>query len=136
MWPGTILAGVALGAFVFLSWPEPTTTTVRLPYGESAPKTPRTIEVAKATAVIQPEATLPPPVVDSAAPQETAVPAADEERGRVLASVERDPTFVGPDPVPSDFELSPGYVRESPEGLGAEPLPGAELTPGQQPVAR
>ena len=137
MWPGAILAGVALGAFVLLSWPDPTTRTVRLPYGESGPKTPRTAEVPKATIVIQPEATLPPPAVEAAAPPEAAAPsAAEEEPGRVLAAVERDPSFVGPDPLPSDLELEPGYVRESPEKLGAEPLPGAELTPAQQPVAR
>ena len=138
VWPGAVLAGVAIGAFVILSWPDPTTRTVRLPYGESAPKTPRTVEGAEATAVIQPEATLPPPAVETAPPQASAPPAAagEEEPGRVLAAVERDPSFVGPDPVPSDLELSPGYVPESPERLGAEPLPGAELTPGQQPVAR
>ena len=136
MWPGAILVGVALGAFVLLSWPDPTTRTVRLPYGESAPKTPRTIEASKPTVVIQPEATLPPSAVEGAAPPEAAEPVAEEEPGRVLAAVERDPSSVGPDPLPSDLELEPGYVRESPEKLGAEPLPGAELTPAQQPVAR
>ena len=42
----------------------------------------------------------------------------------------------GPPPVPAESELEPGYVAESPEELGAEPLPGAELTPEpSQPVA-
>jgi hypothetical protein len=41
----------------------------------------------------------------------------------------------GPPPVASEAELEPGYVEESPEELGAEPLPGAELTPEPPPVA-
>jgi hypothetical protein len=41
----------------------------------------------------------------------------------------------GPPPVASEAELEPGYVEESPEELGAEPLPGAELTPLPPPVA-
>jgi hypothetical protein len=136
VWPGAILAGIALGAFVVLSWPDATTRTVRLPYGESAPKTPRAVESAKPAGVIQQAATLPPRAVEEAAPQEAAAPRPEEDPGRVLASLERDPGFAGPDPIPSDLELLPGYVRESPESLGAQPLPGAELTPAQPPVAR
>ena len=46
------------------------------------------------------------------------------------------PAVFGPAPVPSELEQRPGYVRESPEELGATPLPGAELTPEpSQPVA-
>ena len=41
----------------------------------------------------------------------------------------------GPPPVPSQAELEPDYVAESPEELGAEPLPGAVLTPEPPPVA-
>ena len=48
-------------------------------------------------------------------------------------SATRPPAF-GPAPVPSELEQSAGYVRESPEELGAEPLPGAELTPERPPV--
>ncbi|HYK06855.1 MAG TPA: hypothetical protein VEW11_03695 [Gaiellaceae bacterium] len=44
------------------------------------------------------------------------------------------PAMLGPAPVPSELEQSVGYVQESPEELGAEPLPGAELTPERQPV--
>jgi hypothetical protein len=40
----------------------------------------------------------------------------------------------GPSPVPSELERTAGYVQESPEDLGAEPLPGAELTPSPPPV--
>ena len=46
------------------------------------------------------------------------------------------PAVFGPPPVPSELEQSAGYVQESPEQLGAEPLPGAELTPQQPPVVR
>ena len=44
------------------------------------------------------------------------------------------PAAFGPAPVPSELERSPGYVWESPEELGAQPLPGAELTPARPPV--
>ena len=39
----------------------------------------------------------------------------------------------GPAPVPSQLEQSPDYEQESPEELGARPLPGAEVTPERQP---
>lgn len=39
-WLGMILAGVALGAYVFAVWPDTTPRLVRLPYGEAMPKTP------------------------------------------------------------------------------------------------
>ena len=122
MWPGAILAGLALGGFVILSWPDPTTRTVRAPYGESSPKTPREVQAAKPVVVT-------PHVAKAAA-------ATEEERGRVLAAVARDPKFAGPAPVPSDLEGQPRYVQETPEALGATPLPGAELTPEPPPVAR
>jgi hypothetical protein len=133
VWPGAILAGLALGGFVILSWPDPTTRTVRLPYGESSPKTPREVVSAKRAAVVKPQAAAAPA---AEAILEKAAPATEAEPGRVLAAVERDPSFAGPDPVPSQLELEPGYVRETPEALGAEPLPGAELTPAPPPVAR
>ena len=44
------------------------------------------------------------------------------------------PAVFGPAPVPSELEQSADYVRESPEELGAEPLPGAELTRARPPV--
>ena len=40
----------------------------------------------------------------------------------------------GPAPVRSELEQSVDYVQESPEQLGARPLPGAELTPEPPPV--
>jgi hypothetical protein len=40
IWLGMVLGGLALAAYVALSWPEPTFRLVRLPYGESMPKTP------------------------------------------------------------------------------------------------
>ena len=42
--------------------------------------------------------------------------------------------FFGPAPVRSELEQSVDYVQESPEQLGARPLPGAELTPEPPPV--
>ena len=46
------------------------------------------------------------------------------------------PAGFGPAPVPSELEQSPDYEQESPEELGARPLPGAEVTPERQPVVR
>jgi hypothetical protein len=128
-----VLAGLALGSLVFVSWPEPTTQVVRLPYGESAPKTPH--ERAGASRVVQAKPAAPVvPSVEEVVPEQA--PAVEEE-GRVLAAVEpAQSRFAGPAPIPSKLELQPGYVRESPESLGAKPLPGAVLTPGPPPVAR
>ena len=129
-----VLAGLALGGLVLISWPDATTRTVRLPYGESSPKTPREVAPAKRAAGVKPRAAA-AATAQQAAPEESAPPA-EGEPGRVLAAVERDPSFAGPDPVPSQLELEPGYAQEAPERLGAEPLPGAELTPEPPPVAR
>ena len=80
VWPGMILAGIALAACVWAAWPV-----------ASAPAAP-------------PSATR--------------------------------PAVFGPAPVPSELEQSADYEQESPEELGARPLPGAELTPERQPVVR
>ena len=48
----------------------------------------------------------------------------------------KPPAVFGPAPVPSELEQSADYVQESPEELGARPLPGAEVTPERQPVVR
>jgi hypothetical protein len=60
-------------------------------------------------------------------------PAADPRP--VLASVDSDPFLDGPPPVPSELDDELDYVQETPEQLGAKPLPGAELTPEPPPVA-
>jgi hypothetical protein len=106
-WLGMILAGCCLGAVVVVAWPEPTTTLTRLPYGESRPKTPsvaaeRQAPVKRVVASVG--------VARPAKPQVTP----DETVERELA---------GPPPVPSESE-SPGYRPETPEELGAKPLPG------------
>ena len=44
------------------------------------------------------------------------------------------PSVYAPAPVPSELELSVDYPQESPEELGAEPLPGADVTPEPAPV--
>jgi hypothetical protein len=133
VWPGAILAGLALLGLVALAWPEPTTRIVRLPYGESQPKTPReTVVAARETRVTAPVET--GRVTARAGATEDAP--AGEDPGRVLAVAEPDQSFAGgPAPVPSALELLPGYVQEAPEKLGAQPLPGAVLTPAP-PVAR
>ena len=46
------------------------------------------------------------------------------------------PAVFRPAPVPSELEQSADYEPESPEELGARPLPGAEVTPERQPVVR
>ena len=43
------------------------------------------------------------------------------------------PTAFGPAPVPSELEQSVDYRQQSPEELGARPLPGVEVTPEQPP---
>jgi hypothetical protein len=45
------------------------------------------------------------------------------------------PAVFGTAPVPSELEQSADYEQESPEELGARPLPGAAVTPERQPVA-
>ena len=80
VWPGMILAGIALAACVWVAWPV-----------ASAPAAPPTA---------------------------------------------KPPAVFGPAPVPSELEQSADYEQESPEELGARPLPGAELTPERQPVVR
>jgi hypothetical protein len=57
-------------------------------------------------------------------------PAAEQPAPALV--VRQDP---GPPPVPSDAELQPDYVAESPEELGAEPLPDAAVTPEPPPAA-
>ena len=110
VWLGSILAGFALGAYVLVSWPEPTTRIVRLPYGESLPKTPR-VAVQQRQAPVE-------KTVSSAAGVVTppqAQPVTEEPEERELAS---------PQPVASESETVDGYVQETPEQLGATPLPG------------
>ena len=102
-----ILAGSCLGAFVLAAWPEPTTHLTRLPYGESRPKTP---VVAKRQAPVE-KVVAGAEVVN--APQSQAAP--DE------GTIERE--LAGPPPVPAESE-SHGYRPETPEELGATPLPG------------
>ncbi len=128
-----ILAGIALAVVVWAAWPEPTLRIVRLPDGESMPKTvqvgaPVEREPVRVVAAAAPAATAPPKPV--------AAPPVEPEPVRVLAAVEPDPSAdAGPSPVPSELELSGDYDQEPPEELGAEPLPGAVLTPEEPPVA-
>jgi hypothetical protein len=119
VWLGSILAGFGLGAYVLVAWPEPTTRLIRLPYGESMPKTPRLASERQA-----PVAKVVAKVVASAAGVVTppqVLPSEEEAPERELA---------GPPPVASEIE-SDGYRQETPEELGAKPLPGMDpaLTP-------
>lgn len=132
VWPGMVLAGVALGAAVWLAWPEPTVRVVRLPYGEAMPKTPAE-RVAAERARPTPELAAPAPE----GAQEREAAAAEPEVDRVLAVVEPPPSAATsppsspsspwPAPVPSELELDGSFEQESPEELGAEPLPGFEV---------
>lgn len=45
----------------------------------------------------------------------------------------KPPAVFGPAPVRSELEQSADYEQESPEELGARPLPGVEVTPEQPP---
>jgi hypothetical protein len=49
-------------------------------------------------------------------------------------NVQQPAPVFGPAPVPSELESSVGYEQQSPEELGAEPLPGAAATPEPSPV--
>jgi hypothetical protein len=131
-----ILAGLALAGFVWASWPEPTTRVVLLPAGESLPKAPLAA-AAEPAAPVQVAATQPE------APAAQAAPVAEgegEQTARELAVVEPEAAFdagaerMGPAPVPSELEQSGAYEPESPEELGAAPLPGFDVTPAP-PVA-
>ena len=51
-------------------------------------------------------------------------------------TVRQPASDVGPAPVSSELEWSAGYERQSPEELGAEPLPGSEPRPELAPVVR
>jgi hypothetical protein len=100
-----ILAGSCLGAFVLAAWPEPTTRLTRLPHGESSPKTPIVAVQRRAPAQR---------VVAS-------VGVAQPQREPDEENVERE--LAGPPPVAAESE-SGGYRPETPEELGAKPLPG------------
>ena len=108
VWLGMIFVGSCLGAFVLAAWPEPTTHLTRLPHGESKPKTP--VVVAKRQAPVK-RVVASVEVVNAPQPQD----APDEE------TIERE--LAGPPPVPAESE-SNGYRPETPEELGATPLPG------------
>jgi len=129
VWPGMILAGLALGAFVFAAWPEPTFRVIRLPYGEAMPKTPLAgAAPAAAKEIAAPSAAqIAPLAVPESAPDPIALvetePAAEQER-------EQAP-FAGPAPVRSELEDA-GYA-ESAEDLGAEPLPGGPAGGADEP---
>ncbi len=135
VWTAMIAAGVALGVLTWLAWPETGTRLVRLPYGEALPK--HTVVVAPAPTRAPARAT----PVDAPAPPTAAEPAPEPvEEVRVIASAVPDPVrtqaptpaaYEGPPPVASEAEED-GYV-ETPEELGAEPLPG-EGEPAAEPV--
>lgn len=141
IWPGMILAGAALAFFVFLSWPEPTFRLVRLPYGESMPKTPAAaLERAKPVRVAK-SAPAPAPVQDSVPASEIASePQAERELAAVEPAKVVEPVKVpdGPVPTPAADE-DDGYI-ESAEQLGATPLPGmypdapVEESPSSDPL--
>lgn len=120
VWPGMILAGLALGAFVFAAWPEPTFRVIRLPYGEAMPKTP----VADARPV---------------AAKETAAPAAAQIAPLAVPESAPDPiALVEPDPVEEGRAQPFAGFGESAEELGAEPLPegkGRAQAPAGEPPA-
>ena len=129
VWPGMILAGLVLAVTVTAAWPESTARIVRLPDGESQPKTPAAAQAAAPTVRVATGSQAQPPARDATAKAATG-PA------RVLAAVTPSPEpWAGPAPVRSPTELDEDYVQEPPEELGADPLPGADLTPPPPPVA-
>lgn len=134
VWPAMVLAGLALGSFVVLSWPDTPTRNARLPYGESAPKTPPAIAATERMVGATPPAGAAPSLANAAS---QAPAPRTEAPDRVLAAVAPASSPPrGPRPITSQLERQRGYVQESPEALGAEPLPGTVLTPEAPPVAR
>jgi hypothetical protein len=138
VWPGMVLAGLALGAAVWLAWPDPDVRVVRLPYGEAMPKTPAEAVAAQRA---RPTAEAVAPVLEE--PREDEAAAAEPAEERVLAVVEpqsqsqsqsRSPSSPWPPPVQSELELDGTFEQESPEELGAEPLPGAAVTAPPAPA--
>jgi hypothetical protein len=134
-----VVGGVALGGYVWASWPEAETRVVRLPYGEALPK--RVVVVP----VERPAAPVAEPLEEVAEVAEVVeLPA--EEPVRVVAAVApetpaeepaptRAPVYLAPKPVASETE-DDGYV-ETAEELGAEPLPGeGAVTEPQQSGAK
>lgn len=107
---GMILSGIALGAYVLASWPDTTPRLIRLPYGESMPKTPRVVP-ERTVRVLQ------------------AVPAAPE----VAVAPVPAPKAVKPArKAPIEDEI---VSEESPYDLGAEPLPGTVPAITESPPA-
>lgn len=124
VWLSMVLSGLVLAAFVWISWPEASSRLVRLPYGESMPK-------SSSVAPERPQRVQPVRTVAAVAPASQPDVAPEPE----LAAAEPEPRSEGPAPVGSELE-DEGYA-ESPESLGAEPLPGFGGTPAgeDQPVA-
>lgn len=119
VWLSMVLSGLALAAVVWVSWPEPTIRIVRLPYGESMPK----------SSIAAPERQEPVRTVAAVAPASQPDAAPEPE----LAAAEPEPSAEGPAAVGS--ELDDGYA-ESPESLGAEPLPGTGGAPPREEPPR
>jgi hypothetical protein len=108
IWLGSILAGFGLGGYVLAAWPEPTFELIRLPYGESMPKTASVAVERRAPAKS---------VVTSAAGVVT------QPRRQLTADKTQKRRLTGPPPVASRLERD-GYRPETAEELGATPLPG------------
>lgn len=121
VWLSMVLSGLALAAFVWISWPAPSVRLVRLPYGESMPKSVRAAPERQQPVARTVAAVAPAPQPEVAEPE--------------LAAAEPEPPAEGPAPVGSELE-DDGYF-ESPESLGAEPLPGSGGPPPREdePVA-
>lgn len=124
VWLSMVLSGLVLAAFVWISWPEASSRLVRLPYGEAMPKS--STAAPERQQQVQPVRT-----VAAVAPASQPEAAPEPE----LAAAEPEPLSNGPAPIGSDLEAD-GYF-ESPESLGAAPLPGFGGTPARedQPVA-
>lgn len=132
VWPGMILVGLLLAAFVWAAWPDPTVRIVRVPEAQPVQKE---APVAAPAAARPARVSVQPQQAPVTAPS-AAAPVVEEEPVRVLAAVEPERAAgFGPAPVPSELELADDYAQESPEELGARPLPGVVVTPEPPPVA-
>lgn len=155
VWLGMILAGMALGAFVLTSWPDTSTRLIRLPYGESMPKTPRMAAKAPAVTVARPAPATPKAqlIVAEPAPKPATQPArapaaaAPANEAPVDLVSEETPTELGAEPLPGMGQSKPVEKQSAPAPTQAAPAaqgkpapapeepPAIEITVGSPPLS-
>lgn len=148
VWLGMILAGMALGAYVLTSWPDTSTRLIRLPYGESMPKTARVAAKAPAVKVARPAPAAPKAelTVAEPAPEPVRAPAAVAPANEAPVDVvsEETPTELGAEPLPGMGQSKPVEKPSAPAPTKVAPAapapapeepPALEITVGSPPLS-